>query len=322
MKKKIIILACLITLSITGVTAATIINSKDVNFDNTTSKLSSTNVQDAIDELYKNSKLKNRKNIVEAYTYNQTTGAENYCVTGDEDTCIETACYESTTAGSCPAGTIIIYKLNENETGRFHVMYDNGTTMTMQSQRNTVYNIPWIDKADYAMENTDGTTCNYTSCNDEGPITILNALESATAGWTNVNNQTYTMGTTVFKTNAYTGCTAYNTCATNTYTLPSRTSKARMITLQEAVKIGCTSTERTCPIWMYNYMTTSTNNGGTANDTAFGPNGTDNYLYLTMTAYSTYSNHAWFVTDYGAVYNNFYVYRPYFGARAVVEINK
>ena len=130
-KNILIVLLITVAFSIVGVTAATLITGKEVTYDNTTSKLSSTNTQDAIDELYKNSRLKNKNNIVEAYTYNQTSGAENYYVTGDEDTCVETTCYESTTAGSCPAGTIVIYKLNENETGRFHVMFDNGATMIM-----------------------------------------------------------------------------------------------------------------------------------------------------------------------------------------------
>ena len=75
--------------------------------------------------------------------------------------------------------------------------------MTLQQRENTVYNTAW-----------------YSSSNDssKGPTTILPALESATSGWTNINNQTYTMGTTTFKTNAYTGCTSSG-CTTNTYTL-------------------------------------------------------------------------------------------------------
>lgn len=37
-----------------GVYAATLVNSKNVTYDNSTSKASSTNVQDALDELYNN----------------------------------------------------------------------------------------------------------------------------------------------------------------------------------------------------------------------------------------------------------------------------
>ena len=302
-----------------GVCAATLINSREVIYDNTNSKLESSNVQDAIDELYKNSKLKNRDNIVEAYTYNQISGAKNYCVTGDEDTCVETTCYESTTAGSCPAGTIVIYKLNENETGRFHVMFDNGTTLTMQSQRNTVYNIPWIDKADYATENTDGTVCETESCTDEGPITILNELESTTAGWTNVNTLTYTLGTTVFKTSSYTGCNDDTTCTENKYTLPERTGKARIITVQEAGVLGCTTSS--CPIWMYNYLKESTNKGGTINDTSTGPKGESNAAYWTVSVPRTTNTYAYYINQYAHVSGSA-IYENYVGARAVVEINK
>ena len=41
-----------ILLGVSGVCAATILSSKDVTYDNTSSKLNSTNMQDAIDELY------------------------------------------------------------------------------------------------------------------------------------------------------------------------------------------------------------------------------------------------------------------------------
>ena len=311
----------IIVCTVVGVYAASTLSSSSVYYDNSTSGGTSTNVAGALDELYSKSKLKNRSNIVEAYTYNQTSGTSNYCVTGDEETCVETKCYESTTAGSCPAGTIIIYKVNENEIVRFHVMYDNGATLTMQSQRNTIYNTQWIDKADYAIENTDGTSCSYTACNDEGPITILEALESATAGWSNVKPQTYTMGTTIFKTNAYTGCYPADTCDKNIYTLPQRTAKARMITVQEALNLGCAENNKNCPIWMYNYLTNSKSNGGTIDDSNNGPNGTGNTGYWMLNGYTSYAYFAWYVY-YDSYVHYYYLDHNAFGARAVVEINK
>ena len=166
-----------LVVAVTGVYAATVITSKDISYDNTTSKLSSTNVKDALDELSKKTELKNRDNIVEGYTYNAST-----CVTGEESTCVKTTCYKSTTSGSCPAGTIIKYKVNDTDIVTFHVMYDNGSTLTMQSQKNTINNTMWISAADYATENTDGTSCRSTSCNDEGPMTVLITLERATRG--------------------------------------------------------------------------------------------------------------------------------------------
>ena len=308
----------IITLII-SVYAASTLSSSSVYYDNSTSGGSSTTVSGALDELYDLSDIRNRPNIIVGYTYNQTSGASNYCITGDEDTCVETKCYESTTAGSCPAGTIIVYKVNENETVRFHVMYDNGSTMTMQSQRNTIYTTMWINAADYSSENTDSTVCSNDSCNDEGPITILEALESATVGWVNVNSQTYTMGSTVFKTNAYTGCSPYNSCTTNKYTLPSRTAKARMITIQEAAILGCSDNSGSCPIWMYNYLAYTLNN-----DNSMGPNGgMGNYGYWTMNADSSTSDIAWSISLNGN-FSNYYMSTDsiHMGTRAVVEINK
>ena len=307
-----------IVLSGTGVYAATVINAINVGYSNTTSGLTSTNMQDALDEAYQNTELKNRSNIVEAYTYNSST-----CVTGEEDTCSKTTCYKSTTAGSCPAGTIVRYKVSDTEVVTFHVMYDTGTTMTMQSQKNTIYNTPWMSSSDYAIYNTDSTSCSYDSCNDEGPMTALIALERATQSWTNVNDQTYTMGEDTFKTNAYTGCSTYNSCTTNTYTLSiRRLTKARMITVQEANYLGCTNAIGSCPIWMYNYLYNSTNKGGTANDNTYDiETRYYNSGYLTMSASTNDSYSGWYVSNMGYVTSNV-PDEPFHGARAVVVVSK
>ena len=326
---KTLIFVFLITLGtvVAGLTisyAASTLASSSVYYDNSKSGGSSTNVSGAIDELYNLSDIRNRPNIIVGYTYNQTSGASNYCVTGDEETCQETKCYKTTTAGSCPAGTIIVYKVNETKIVRFHVMYDTGKALTMQSQKNTIYNTEWIDAEDYATKNTDSTNCTSTSCNDEGPMTILEALENATAGWTNVNTLAYTMGTTSLGgQGAYTGCSSYNTCTTNTYSLSVRSAKARMITTQEAKYFGCSDKDQSCPIFMYNYLATSTSYGGTINDINTGPNGTANSSYWTINASSTSAYEAWYINFGGVVtsiYNN--IYNTSTGARAIVEINK
>lgn len=284
------------------------LKSSDVSYTNN----SQSNVQGAIDALYNRTLLKNRtSNFIEAYTYNAST-----CVTGNESTCVATTCYKTKSANACPAGTIIKYKVNDQEVQTFHEMYDDASTITMQAQRNTVYNTAWITKLDY-----DGGS---SAKNDKGPLTILAALESATAGWEYVNDQTYTMGTTTFKTNAYTGCSTYSSCSSNPYTLTSRTAKARMITLQETASLGCTTTSKSCPKWMYNYLKSSTSNGGTVNDTSTGPSGNNNSGYWTMSAYSSTTNNAWFVRQSGVVYygNVSYVDDTNYGARAVVQVSK
>lgn len=50
-------------------------------------------------------------NIIGAYTYNETT-----CQTGREDTCEVNTCLLDKTAGSCPAGTALFYKVNDATT--------------------------------------------------------------------------------------------------------------------------------------------------------------------------------------------------------------
>ena len=245
-------------------------------------------------------KTEETNNIKVAYTYNPTS-----CITGEESTCVQTSCYESKTSGSCPAGTIIKYAVNDSTTKYFHVLHDDGDTMTLQQRENTVYNTAWYSSED----------------NSKGPLTILPVLESATSGWTNVNNQTYTMGTTNFNnTNSYTGCTKSG-CTINTYTLGQRTAKARMITMQEAIALGCTSTNKSCPNFMNNYLYNSTSYGGTVVDDTTANGASHNSGYWTMSADSSYANYAWDVNYYGGVYSLNTTYTS-FGARAVVVVSK
>ena len=289
-------------ISLGGAYAATTIAGSSVTYSNSSSGLSSTTVQGAIDELYTKTDIRKMGNFIGVYKYSTATSTK--CITGIESTCVKSTCYKTKTSGSCPAGTIIKYKVNDSDIVTFHVMYDTGSTMTMQSQKNILYGTRW-----YQSDPTNGFS------NTTGPNNALPILESATAGWTNVNNQTYTMGTTTFKTNAYTGCSTYSSCATNTYTLASRTTKARMITVQEATDLGCTSDEKSCPIWMNNYLPQSTSYGGTINDT------TDRYTgYWTMNAYPSNIYYAWFVSSNGSV-QNYDAYAP-FGIRAVVVVSK
>ena len=307
------VVAFIIGLIVAGSSVAVVyaISATSITYTDTNS-IGATTVQDAIDKLYNKTKLGNDTKFVEAYTYSSTS--TNYCITGNESTCVATTCYKTKSAGACPAGTIIRYKVKPGEVVTFHVMYDNANTITMQAQRNTIYNTAWITALDYS-----GST---TYKNDKGPLTILPALESATAGWTNVNDQTYTMGTTTFQTNAYTGCSAYNTCDANTYTLASRTAKSRMITVQEANLLGCTGSSKSCPKWMNNYLKTSTSYGGTENDTSHGPNSLYNSSYWTMSAFSDSSSFAWYVylSGYVDMYSD--VNDTSRGARAVVVVDK
>lgn len=238
--------------------------------------------------------------VVNAYAYSQESNSNDYCVTGEEKTCKKTTCYQNKISGSCPAGTIIEYQVSKDVTKFFYVLHDDNNTITMQQRENILDGIAW----------------NSTNDNTKGPITALEALDTATGDWNNVKDQTYTMGYTNFGGyGLYTGCAAYNNCSQNKYTLGAKTSKARMITVQEAMAVGCTSDGRSCPKWMYNYLISSTSFGGTIN-------GTGNGIW-TMNAYSENGFQAWNIYFSGGIYFNNSVNRTGYNAiRPVILIDK
>lgn len=242
------------------------------------------------------------KQIEKAYLYNPTS-----CITGEEETCAVTTCYENKSAGSCPIGTILKIKVNEVTSKYFHILHDDGQTMTLQQRENTVYNTPWYETS---------------ADNTKGPLTILQKLEDATNSWDYVNTISYTMGTTSFgETNAYTGCSTYNSCTKNSYVLGEKKVKARMITMQEAKTIGCTGDNNSCPIWMNNYLQESSSNGATVDDTHTENDSASNAGYWTMQASSANANSAWRILQTGRV-SNLNVTNTLCGARAVIEIEK
>ena len=314
-----------------GVYATTVILGSNILYDNANSKLTSTNVQDAIDELYDKTFTKKK---IKAYTYSET--GSNKCINGEEKTCVETKCYENKAANSCIQGTIIKYYVNDTEQKVFYVLHDDGATITMQQRENTVRNIAWY------KDSNDST---------KGPLTILPYLEAATATWTNVELQEYTAGYTNFYENAYTGCNYSTsnykiTCSVNTYngdstnlTLSKRKVRARMITAQEVSSTSClvwkdgskdstimgssinASNDGSCPDWMHNYLYQSTSYGGSYNDNTVNENGTYNYDYWTMSANSSDSPNAWLVRRAGSLSSDI-TSNAGIGARAVVVISK
>lgn len=293
--KKIPLLIVGIIIGITlNIVYASTVASSSVTYSNSSSGISATNVQGAVDELYTQSKsprISKLSNVVAAYIYNSTS-----CKTGNETACVRTTCTKK--GSKCDTGTIVDYKVNDSTIVRFHVISDDGTNLTMQSQKNTIYNIPW---------QTSGS-------NTSGPTTILLALETATIGWTNVQSKTYTLGTTVLYGNKYTGCSAYNSCTANKYTLSSRTARARMITVLEANNLKCSTTGSNCPAWMYSYLyntgDNSTTNGSTYNEG-----------YWMMQAYSSDTTSAWRMNFAGKV-TNYSITQIRNGARAVVVVTK
>jgi hypothetical protein len=188
--------------------------------------------------------------ILAAYEYNDTvkSGKAGYCIAGTEDTCVETKCYKDNNyANSCEAGTIIKYQVNNDEIYYFNVLHDDGGAMTLQS----------VDAITQSAWNSAQT-------NKQGPISALTAITEATKDWTNVNDLTYTLGETVFlkypnnsdNANPYTDCNySYGTCTINSYNLSSNLTsnvKARMLSVQEALDVGCKFNIKSCPNWLNN----------------------------------------------------------------------
>lgn len=252
------------------------------------------------------------------FTYSESSS--NTCIKGNEPTCVaiganDNPCYKNKIANACHVGDIVRYRVNDTDTVTFHILKDDANTITMQTQKNVIYSVPWISALDYS-----GT---ITYKNDRGPLTVLSSpsdsqnIEGVTSSWTNVNTLAYSFNTS-------SGCSAYNACSTATYNLTKNNVKARMITLQEAYAAGC---KPSCPKWMYNYLQNSTASGGIINDEEHGMASENNYGYWTMSAYSgtdstcTDGKCAWFIEQTGkAVYKN--IQEVDYGARAVVVVNK
>lgn len=177
----------------------------------------------------------------------------------------------------------------------------------MQQRENTIYNTAWYSSKD----------------NKQGPTTILDKLEMATKSWDNVIDQSYIMGTTLFgkTSNAFSGCNAYNQCNQNKYVLERIKAKARMITLQEVANLNCTTSNKSCPNWVNNYLFYSTSSGGTKNDNYAEDGKSRNYGYWTMSAFTEGSYRAWNIRNYGLVTTSDVTYTNS-GARAVVVISK
>ena len=313
-----------IVVSVSIARATTYISGSNVGYSN--SKLTSDNIQDAIDELYVSYKS---KPLIRAWEYHET--GNNKCINGEEDTCVATTCYK--TGSTCTQGTVIKYYVNDNEYRYFYVLRDENGVITMQQRENTVRNVKW-----HVGSNN----------NSYGPDNVLPILEQATSTWTNVNVLEYTPGETTLYTNAYTGCTyssgengTYLTsCGTNTYTMSGRKSRARMITVLEASSTGCLVYKDgaqytnimgnsinaynygSCPDYMHNYLhySASSSYGGSYSNNTKNESGEYDNGYWTMSASSNPTS-AWYVNPCGLLGGN-YTSDSSLGARAVVEITK
>ena len=229
------------------------------------------------------------------YNENGTGTGKNFtgCLGGSEAGCIDIK-GTKTDISSYAVGTVIKYEVSPGVEKYFNVLHDDGTTLTLQHRENTVSSKAWY-----------GTSSNYTTI--YGPSLesnyALGALEQATSGWTNVNTQTYSIGDN-------TTTLGYSGTNSKQYTL-ERTAKARMITVQEAKALGCTTTTMSCPKFISNHLVGATNYGGTFE--------AGNQFYWSMSAFS--SNRSWSIRRERYIRDDT-TYNRGNGARAVVVINK
>ena len=188
----------------------------------------------------------NNSYISGIYNYDDKNDATK-CITGEEETCQVSNCIDDIDKNSCAAGTIVKYKINNEEEKFFYVLHDDGNKLTLQQRENTTDNTLWCSKEDYVEQQGVDTEYGDTGNNSKGPITALQLLEESTSSWVNVNEQQYILGTTKFNdTDEFTGCDSYSSCSKNTYTMEKRNARARMITIQELNVLGCPATEKGC----------------------------------------------------------------------------
>jgi len=207
----------------------------------------------------------------------------------------------------CEAGTPVAVKVNEKDVYNFYIIKDTGTEVTLIMDRNLGDNVEWINSNDYITENNKDEKpngCGYTSCNDEGPITVITELNKRTSDWTNIPEKTYTIS----------GLADDNT--TRKYEDITITGRSRLITYAESTveEIGCTTSQGSCPKWMsINLFATGSNVDG---------NGNNKYNYWTSTAALTNNRTAWVISYNGYVADSNGTSSITSGIRPVITLTK
>ena len=249
-------------------------------------------------------KILYNEHIKAVYDYNQngTGSGASYtgCLGGAEKGCVAKS--KITSSMTYSKGTIVKYEVAPGVEKYFNVIKDNGETLTMQQREDTITK----DRVDWYS----------TGDNRQGPLTVLAELESVTNSWTNVNTQNYSIGGES-STLGYSACKMqYPTydCSYSKYSL-TRKAKARMITVQELLSLGCSTSQNSCMRFVNNYMYHSTDYGGSFNVINHG-------AYYTMSTVNDSNSYILDLLDNGKIDStSLYNYGTNF-ARAVVEVNK
>ena len=201
----------------------------------------------------------------------------------------------------CAPGTPVAIQVNANDVYNFYVISEADNEITLIMDRNIGNNVAWITAVDYTTANTDGTSCDYTACNDEGPLTALSALKERTSGWTNVPEKEYTIS----------GLGIYESTEEQMYENITTTMRARMLTYTEATALGCTTNGGTsnCPSWLY------INLGDIDDD------GNIRYGYWFTTPGALFIDYAWGMSVYNSLAFSA-IYDIGSGVRPVITLSK
>jgi len=200
-------------------------------------------------------------------------------------------------------GILVNVQVNDSENYDFYVIKDTGSELTLIMNQNIGNNVAWYANA---------------QDNSYGPITALNHLNSETAGWINIslvgsykydNNLNGTTNTYGYQkleiTNGIGLLTSKNG---NTTTELTGINRARLLTYEEAISLGCTTTLGSCPNWLYGNLY--------ADDNTSLP-----YGHWLLTANPTSLIGAWRVDHHGRMNAN-YVNDVPNGLHPVIKISK
>ena len=219
--------------------------------------------------------------------------------------------------------------------------------ITLQMDHNLVNLTAWINQTDY----NDGYLWNNGIKNQEGPITALKALETATTTWDNSLKLNYTYDTSLATSNYGTLSCTNGTCTAAGNTITTNL-KARMITGEEisAITVAAGAEEGT---YAYNWTLASgdwyyfSNTGKVLGTQTSGTGSTDlswlventyantnssatsntygntNYCYWTLSPRTNTYNRAWRVYNDGRLNYSLNVDDgSYCGVRPVITISK
>ena len=227
-------------------------------------------------------------------------------------------CTATTTAtvtkGNVPEGKYLpgdeyICEVSENVFHNFFILSVKENKINLIMDKNiasdgsdataTIGFIEWVSNANYTASKEASVVCATDACTEEGPITALNYLSTATSSWTNLER--------IYEEHTDEG-KSYGTIALNGY--------ARLPKLSELTALDCSTTENSCKApWLMNYLTTNTYTNVYTLD---GING-----YWVLDSRESYPNNAWAVNYTNNLTNDTNIYsNTSYGVRPVISVSK